>query len=303
MLLHKNHKAAQKAQKKTPTNKHTIFMNFIQVDFCITPYEEYVADVLAAELGEMGFDTFVPTSDGLQAFIAEELFDEDVLKSLISDFVIEATIDYSVTTIESKNWNEEWEKHYFEPIIIENECVIHSSFHKNVPKATYDIVIDPKMSFGTGHHETTSLVIGELLHMQLEGKKVLDMGCGTSVLAILAAMRGAKELLAIDIDSWCTENSIENIALNHVSGIEVKQGGSELLEGLHFDIILANINRNILLADMEKYANCLTTGGELYMSGFYSEDIPLIEAEANRNGLTLQKSKLKNNWAVVKTVK
>ena len=278
-------------------------MNFIQVDLIITPYEEYIADVLAAELGEIGFDTFVPTIEGVQAFITEELFDENALNSLISDFVFEATIEFKAIAIESKNWNEEWEKHYFEPIVIDNECVIHSSFHKNVPKATYDIVIDPKMAFGTGHHETTSLVIGELLGMQIEGKKVLDMGCGTSVLAILAAMRGAKELVAIDIDSWCTENSMENISLNRVAGIEVKQGGAELLDGLHFDIILANINRNILLADMEKYANCLTQGGELYMSGFYSQDIPLIEAEANRNGLELQKSKLKNNWAVVKTVK
>jgi len=278
-------------------------MNFIQVDLIITPYEEYIADVLAAELGEIGFDTFVPTANGLQAFIAEKLFDEKTLNTIISDFVFETSIEFKAIAIESKNWNEEWEKHYFEPIIIDNECVIHSSFHKNVPKASYDIVIDPKMAFGTGHHETTSLVIGELLSMSVESKRVLDMGCGTSVLAILAAMRGAKELVAIDIDSWCTENSIENIAMNNVAGIEVKQGGAELLEGMHFDIILANINRNILLADMEKYANCLTAGGELYMSGFYSEDIPLIEAEANRNGLELQKSKLKNNWAVVKTVK
>lgn len=278
-------------------------MNFIQVDFSIEPYEEYIADLLAAELGEIGFDTFVPTSVGMEAFIAENTFDENKLKALLNDFENESNIAYTVTKIESKNWNEEWEKNYFEPIIIENACVIHSTFHKNVPKATYDIVIDPKMSFGTGHHETTSLVIGELLNMELTGKKVLDMGCGTSVLAILAALRGATDLLAIDIDKWCTENSIENIALNNVSGIDVKQGGAELLDGLHFDIILANINRNILLADMEKYANCLSAGGELYMSGFYSEDIPLIEAEAKRNGLNLVKSKLKNNWAVVKTVK
>lgn len=278
-------------------------MDFIQVNFSIEPYEEYIADVLAAELGAMGFDTFVPLENGLEAFIAEATFNENELEQLLADFVFEATISYKATKIESKNWNEEWEKHYFEPIIIDNECVIHSSFHKNVPKTTYDIVIDPKMSFGTGHHETTSLVIGEILTMKLEGTKVLDMGCGTSVLAILASMRGAKELLAIDIDEWCTENSIENIALNNVTNVAVKQGGAELLSGLEFDIILANINRNILLADMESYAACLKSGGELYMSGFYSEDIPLIEAEANRNGLELVSSKLKNNWAVVKTVK
>jgi ribosomal protein L11 methyltransferase len=278
-------------------------MDFIQVNFNIEPYEEYIADVLAAELGELGYDTFVPTENGLEAFISSDVFDEIELKNLLANFVFETSIDYKVTKIESKNWNEEWEKHYFEPIIIDNECVIHSSFHKNIPDAKYDIVIDPKMSFGTGHHETTSLVIGELLKMDLEGKKVLDMGCGTSVLAILAAMRGATDLLAIDIDSWCVENSVENIALNKISGIDVKQGGAELLANEHFDIILANINRNILLADMEYYAACLSTNGQLYMSGFYSEDIPLIEAEANKNGLNLISSKLKNNWAVVKTVK
>jgi ribosomal protein L11 methyltransferase len=278
-------------------------MDFIQVNFNIEPYEEYIADVLAAELGELGYDTFVPTENGLEAFISSDVFDEIELKNLLANFVFETSIDYKVTKIESKNWNEEWEKHYFEPIIIDNECVIHSSFHKNIPDAKYDIVIDPKMSFGTGHHETTSLVIGELLKMDLEGKKVLDMGCGTSVLAILAAMRGATDLLAIDIDSWCVENSVENIALNKISGIDVKQGGAELLANEHFDIILANINRNILLDDMEYYAACLKTNGQLYMSGFYSEDIPLIEAEANKNGLNLISSKLKNNWAVVKTVK
>ncbi len=278
-------------------------MDFIQVNFNIEPYEEYIADVLAAELGELGYDTFVPTENGLEAFIASDVFNDSELKNLLANFVFETSIDYKVTKIESKNWNEEWEKHYFEPIIIDNECVIHSSFHKNIPEAKYDIVIDPKMSFGTGHHETTSLVIGELLKMDLVGKKVLDMGCGTSVLAILAAMRGATDLLAIDIDSWCVENSVENIALNKISGINIKQGGAELLANQHFDIILANINRNILLADMEHYAACLSANGQLYMSGFYSEDIPLIEAEANRNGLNLISSKLKNNWAVVKTVK
>ncbi|HEY6915927.1 MAG TPA: 50S ribosomal protein L11 methyltransferase [Paludibacter sp.] len=278
-------------------------MNYIEVHFFIEPYEEYISDVLAEELGEIGFESFVPTEESLDAYISESLFDESKLKTLLTEFPFEASIDYKVTQIESKNWNEEWEKNFFEPIVIGNDCVIHSSFHKNVPKAKYDIVIDPKMAFGTGHHETTSLVIGRLLDMELEGKSLLDMGCGTAVLAILAAMRGAKDIVAIDIDTWCTENSIENIAMNNIKGIDVKLGGAELLTGLHFDIILANINRNILLSDMEQYAACLSSGGELYMSGFYKEDIPLIEAEANNNGLKLIDYREKNNWVAVKTVK
>lgn len=276
-------------------------MDYIEVSFNIEPFEEYISDVLASELGEIGFDSFVPFENGLLGYIPSSLFDESKIENLLTTFPFEASIEYEHAHIESKNWNEEWEKHYFEPIVIGNECVIHSSFHRNIPEAKYDIVIDPKMAFGTGHHETTSLVIGELLKMDLAEKKVLDMGCGTSVLAILSAMRGAKEILAIDIDTWCVENSIENIALNNITGIEVKLGGAELLEGLQFDIILANINRNILLTDMDKYTSCLKSGGELYMSGFYVEDIPLIEAEANLNGLKLEYYKEKNNWAVVKT--
>ena len=278
-------------------------MNYIEVKFHIIPYEEYISDLLIAELGEIGFESFVPSEEVLEAYISQSNFDEPKLKNVMDNFEFDVKIEYKITPIADKNWNEEWEKNYFEPIVIGNDCVIHSSFHKDIPKAKYDIVIDPKMAFGTGHHETTSLVIDQILSMDLADKSLLDMGCGTAVLAILAAMRGAKKLLAIDIDTWCTENSIENIAMNNVDGIKVELGGAELLEGLHFDIILANINRNILLADLEKYAACLSVGGELYMSGFYTQDIPLIEAEANRNGLKLISYQEKNNWVVVKTVK
>ena len=278
-------------------------MNYFEVRFFIEPFEEYISDVLSQELGEQGFDSFASTEETLNAYIPEIGFDESKLKTLLDDFPFEANISYRFSKIESKNWNEEWEKHYFEPIVIGNECVIHSSFHQNVPKAKYDIVIDPKMAFGTGHHETTSLVIAEILKMNLQDKTLLDMGCGTAVLGILASMRGAKDILAIDIDTWCTENSIENIAINKIKNVEVKLGGAELLAGLNFDIVLANINRNILLEDMESYAACLESGGELFMSGFYREDIPIIEAEANRNGLKLTDFHEKNNWVVVRTIK
>ena len=278
-------------------------MSYIQIYFSIDSEEDYISDVLASELAEIGFESFERINEGVIAYIPRKLFKESALIDLIEGFPFEVDIKYKINIIEPKNWNEEWEKNYFEPIVIGNECVIHSSFHKNVPKAKYDIVIDPKMSFGTGHHETTSLMIEEILKMNPENKRILDMGCGTAVLAILAAMRGSNDILAIDIDEWCTENSAENIELNKVDGIEIKLGGAELLSGLKFDIILANINRNILLADMEKYAVCLSAGGKLFMSGFYKEDIPLIEAEANRNNLNLNGFMEKNNWVAVETEK
>ena len=200
-----------------------------------------------------------------------------------------------------KSRNEEWEKNFFQPIIIGDRCVIHSTFHQNVPKAEYDIVIKPQMAFGTGHHETTSLIIGELLDNELKDKSLLDMGCGTSILAILARMRGARPCIAIDIDEWCVRNSIENIELNHVDDIAVSQGDASSLVGKGpFDIIIANINRNILLNDMKQYVACMHPGSELYMSGFYVDDIPFIRREAEKNGLTFVHHKEKNRWAAVK---
>lgn len=278
-------------------------MDYIEVNFTIEPFEEYISDVLAAQLGEIGFDSFVSTLEGLNAYIIKSAFEEQKLKELLEEFPFEAIINYKVIQVEIKNWNEEWEKNFFQPIVIGNECVIHSSFHKDVPKAQYDIVIDPKMAFGTGHHETTSLMISEILQMNLKDKTVLDMGCGTAVLAILASMRGATNILAIDIDKWCTDNSTENIEINNISNITVQLGDADLLKGLKFDVILANINRNILLNDMESYSSCLDAGNELFMSGFYKEDIPLIEAEATRNNLSLQYFNEKNNWVAVKMIK
>lgn len=278
-------------------------MDYLEFKLNFLPNEDYVADLLAAELGDVGFESFERTEEGLIAFVEQNYFNETNFLKIIKGFEYAENIQFKYREIEQVNWNEEWEKHFFEPIIIGDECLIHSSFHKNLPDAKYDIVIDPKMSFGTGHHETTSLMIGEILQMDLHEKTVLDMGCGTAVLAILAAMKGAKHVTAIDIDTWCVENSIENIHKNNVPEIEVLLGDADLLTGKSFHIIIANINRNILLNDIKKYAACLSNGDALYMSGFYVEDIPVIEQEAARYHFTLASYKEKNNWAVVKMTK
>ncbi len=278
-------------------------MKYLEITFHYNSSEEYIGDVLASELAEIGFESFVHSNSSTVAFVQQKLFKEVDLQNVLDDFPFEVNITYDIKEVEEQNWNEEWERNFFEPIVIDNDCVIHSTFHTDIPKAKYDIIIDPKMSFGTGHHETTGLMISEILKIDFAGKSVLDMGCGTAVLAILAAMRGATDILAIDIDDWCTENSLENIALNKVSGITVKTGDASLLEDMKFEIILANINRNILVADMETYAKCLPVGGKLFMSGFYKEDIPIIQAEALKNNIVLKRYNEKNNWAAVETEK
>ena len=279
-------------------------MKYFEFTFSTRPCSETVSDVLAAVLGEVGFESFVASDNGLTAYIQQALCNEAAIKEAIAEFPIPDTgITYSYVEAEDKDWNEEWEKNFFQPIIIGDRCVIHSTFHHDVPQVEYDIVINPQMAFGTGHHETTSLIIGELLETELNGKSVLDMGCGTSILAILARLRGAAPCLAIDIDEWCVRNSIENIALNGLTDIEVKEGDASILQGQGpFDVVIANINRNILVNDMKHYIACMKPGSELYMSGFYVDDVPVIRAEAERNGLTFVHQKEKNRWTAVKFI-
>lgn len=277
-------------------------MKYLEFVFRTTPCTETVNDVLSAVLGEVGFESFIEQTDGIAAYIQKQLFNEESLKEALAEFPLPNTqIEYSYQDAEDKDWNEEWEKNFFQPIIIGDRCIIHSTFHRDVPKAEYDIVINPQMAFGTGHHETTSLIINELLDSNLQGKSLLDMGCGTSILAILARMRGATPCTAIDIDEWCVRNSLENIALNYVDNITVFQGdASSLADQGPFDVVIANINRNILLNDMKHYIARMNSEAELLMSGFYVADIPAIQAEAERNGLHFIHHKEKNRWAVVK---
>lgn len=279
-------------------------MKYFEFTFRTQPCTETVNDVLAAILGEVGFESFVECEGGLTAYIQQTLCDENAIKIAITEFPLPDTdITYTYTEAEDKDWNEEWEKNFFQPIVIDNRCVIHSTFHKDYPKAEYDIVINPQMAFGTGHHETTSSILGELLEADLKGKSVLDMGCGTSILAILASMRGAEKVTAIDIDDWCVNNSRDNIALNGISNITVELGDASLLNGREpFDVVIANINRNILLQDMPAYAACMKKGSELYISGFYTEDIPVLREKAESLGMEYVHHREKHNWAAVKFI-
>lgn len=280
-------------------------MKYLEITFTTDPCNETISDVLAALAGEIGFESFVSWEQGVKGYIPEALFGEAALRDMIASFPLEGTgITYEIRPIEDKNWNEEWEKNYFKPIVIDGRCVVHSTFHTDVPQAEYDIVINPQMAFGTGHHETTSLIVARLLDARLEGKSLLDMGCGTSILAILAAQKGAMPVTAVDIDSWCVENSKENIRLNGVDHITVEQGDAALLEGKDpFDIVIANINRNILLTDLEQYVRCMKPGSEIYLSGFYTEDIPAIRKEAERQGLRYVDHTEKNRWAALKLIR
>jgi len=278
-------------------------MEYTAVKFKFRFEESFVADLFVQFLAENGFDSFENLEDGVEAYIPSEEFCEEELMKKITDFDYQGVQLVEINAIPDQNWNEEWEKNFFSPIVIGDKCVIHSSFHTDVPQVQYDIQINPKMAFGTGHHATTSLIIAALLEANLQGKSLLDMGCGTAVLAILASMKGANPITAIDIDTWCVDNAMENAQINHITNLDIQLGDAKLLKEMHFDVILANINRNILLMDMKVYATCLNKQGELYLSGFYSEDIPILEAEAAKYGLKTIECKEKNNWAMIRLLK
>lgn len=280
-------------------------MKYLEVTFTVSPVSETANDIIAALAAELGFESFVESPEGTIGYVPATLYDEEALRESLTDFPMsDTTITFTAQEMEDKDWNEEWEKNFFEPIVVDDRCVIHSTFHKEYPKATYDIIINPQMAFGTGHHQTTRLIISYLLDIELLGKTVLDIGCGTSILAILASMRGATSLTAIDIDEWCVNNSIDNLALNHIDNIKVFQGDASSLatEG-PFDVIIANINRNILLADMQYYVARMNEGAEIYFSGFYESDLPMIQAEAERLGLRYLSHRVEKDWTAAQFVK
>jgi ribosomal protein L11 methyltransferase len=273
---------------------------YIGYTFKVFP-KEPGTEILIAQLGFAGFESFVENEDGVTAYIQEGDWNEQILEDIQILSSKEFEISYVEEVIEQINWNSEWEKN-FEPIQVDDLVSIRAPFHQN-PQLPYDIVIEPKMSFGTGHHETTHMMVQQLLHLNLTNKKVLDMGCGTGILAIFAEMKGANPIDAIDIDNWCYVNSIENVERNNCTHISVFEGDAALLKDKNYDVIIANINRNILLNDMEAYMNCLNNNGVILFSGFYKEDIPVIDAEVTKYGLKLVKTIERNNWVSLQYLK
>ncbi|MFC3563083.1 50S ribosomal protein L11 methyltransferase [Pedobacter jamesrossensis] len=271
-------------------------MQYIKAVFKFESIEDYQQDLLISDLADAGFDTFEDSEGGFTAFVIKENFNEQELKSLLANYAEDFTTQYLLEDVADENWNAEWEKN-FSPLIIDDVCYVRATFHEAQPSYPYEIVIDPKMAFGTGHHQTTTMVMQYILAADVKDKNVLDMGCGTGILAILAAKLGARYLTAIDYDDICYESTIENAALNHVGNLKAICGSKEVIPNDEYDIILANINRNILLDQIGKYAELLKSEGKIFFSGFYLDpDLSMITAECAKYGIRYLDHKQNGDW-------
>lgn len=280
--------------------------DYYEVRVDITPCTEDATDYMAALLADAGYESFVPDTTGLTAYVKDSAYSEQAIADALAELPFECHTEWHATLVPGQDWNAEWEKNYFEPIVVAgDQCVIHSSFHTGYPACRYDITIDPKMAFGTGHHSTTSLIIETLLKLDLAGKSLTDVGTGTGILAILAAMRGAAPVNAIEIDGFAYENAVDNVKINNHAEINVIHGDASALAALpQADYLVANINRNIITADMPAYAAALKTGGTMLLSGFYEDDVPVVWQAAEQAGLTPAKQIAKpDHWACLIAVK
>lgn len=269
-------------------------MQYTKAAFKLKPDNETNREILVAYLSELDFESFDETPDEVNAFSPVGKVSANSIQSCLSK--IPFAITFSEEEMPDVNWNEEWEKNYFQPLLINDQVLIRAPFHKEYPTAQYEIVIEPNMAFGTGNHETTTLMVEHLSEINLEGQTVLDMGCGTGILGIYASMLGAKNITAIDIDNWSFEAMVENSRLNKITNLEAFIGDAELLGNKQFDIILANIQKNVILQDIEKYVSVLNDEGILILSGFYQEDLEDIFGRASELLLTKLEIKERNNW-------
>lgn len=272
---------------------------YLEYDFTVEPRDPG-AEILIAELAEVGFESFVETDAGVTAYIQKADWYEEILNGVPLLSRPGFRISLTQKQLDRENWNVDWERN-FDPIQVGDQCRVRAPFHP-ASGVQYEIVIEPKMSFGTGHHETTYMMLRLLLDADLTGASVLDMGCGTGVLAILVRMKGAASVDAVDNDNWCYLNATENVERNGFPEIQVHEGDAGFLKGRRYDVILANINRNILLQDLPLYREAIKKGGTVYLSGFYSEDLPAITQKCAELGLRYEKNEEKNNWVAVKYV-
>jgi len=271
-------------------------MQYVKAIFKFENIEDYQQDLLISDLADLGFDTFEDSENGFTAFVMKDNFSEHALKELLAHYTDDFVTNYALEDVADENWNAEWEKN-FNPLIIDDVCYVRATFHEPQPSYPYEIVIDPKMSFGTGHHQTTSMMMQYILAADLKDKTVLDMGCGTAILAILAAKLGAKNLVAIDYDNVCYESTIENAVLNNISNLKALCGSKEVIPNEEYDVIFANINRNILLDQIHRYADVLQSGGKIFFSGFYLDpDLGMITAECAKYGIQYLDHKQNGDW-------
>jgi ribosomal protein L11 methyltransferase len=277
-------------------------MNYYELIFTTHPTEDYQQDLLINALGDIGFDTFEELDAGFKAYILADNFDQARLDEMLSAYREMFSFSYEIALIPQKNWNEVWESN-FEPIIVGEKIFVRATFHEPRPEYPYEIVIDPKMAFGTGHHQTTAMMLELMLETDFDDKKVLDMGCGTGILAIMASKLGATNITAIDNDPVCFESTIENAKLNHVDHIRAICGSKEAIPDEKFDIILANINRNILLEQIPRYGEVLNSGGEIYLSGFFEKDLEPIALESRKQALKDKNYQKNKDWVAVKFIK
>lgn len=276
-------------------------MNYIELSIAVEP-KELGTDLLIAQLSELGFESFVDTDTGFSAFIKEEQYIDGQVNELFSEYSELLQISKTSKIIPQQNWNKEWESS-FQPIEVDGKCYIRAPFHEAKKGFIYDIIIEPKMSFGTGHHHTTQLMIQKLMKLDVKNRSLLDMGCGTGVLAILASMMGAEPITAIDIDDWSYENTVENFQKNNINKAFVHKGNAQIIVGKSFYTILANINKNVLLADMPTYVGSLETGGNLLLSGFFETDASELKIKAAELGLKFEEMVVNEQWTMLHFIK
>lgn len=272
-------------------------MEYIEIDIRLKLVKPY-AEIFIARLNEIKYESFSTDEDGLKAYIRSDLFNKEKLTEIVDDISSFTKIDLSIKVIKKENWNADWENNY-SPVHINKDCVIRAHFHARFPNIEHEIIITPKMSFGTGHHETTFLVMNQIFELNLEGKHVLDIGSGTGVLSILASKLGAKKIVGIDIDKWAYENAIENSKLNNISNIQFIEGTAESIGKKMYDVVLANINRNIILTDIQKYAKAMRAKSDIILSGFLKQDVKIILNKIKQLKFNLVASKNKNKWQML----